>query len=496
MKENPKLYEINTIVWLDELSRRYGRALSMGTVPSEQWDILKNLGFDYIWLMGVWKRSKAGVEIFRNSPEWQSLKAGFDSALPGWTSDDVAGSPYSIASYVPDPMIGNREDLVAAKEDLHKHGMKLILDFVPNHTAPDHPWVLEHPDYYLQGTDDDLKRSPESFNQVKAGDRLMNIVRGKDPFFPPWSDTAQLNYFNPELRSAMISQLNEIAGYCDGVRCDMAMLVLNDIFDKNWGWAKEKSEYENPRTEFWQDARSALPDMILIAEAYWDTELRLQQMGFDYVYDKKLYDQVIGASASEVNHHLKSDVSYQKKLVRFIENHDEPRSAAVFGPDKLKAAAALLATLPGMKLYHHGQLEGKKIKIPMQLCRITDETADKELMDFYKKLLFITSQDIFSDGRWELKDVYSSGDESFKNLIAFVWASAKNEKLIVVNVNEYRSQGRISLKKEISGYGNYGLHDELNDLRYVRNGREMADPGLHVVLEVFQSHIFDISPNI
>jgi hypothetical protein len=327
---------------------------------------------------------------------------------------------------------------------------------------------------------------------MQKGKRTLYIARGKDPYFPPWPDTAQLNYFSRDARSALTAELKKIASHCDGVRCDMAMLVLNDIFDNTWGWARKDSGEHLP--EFWQEVRKEFPDFLLIAEAYWDKEWELQQLGFDYTYDKRLYDRLRSPSAREVNLHLTADVTYQKKLVRFIENHDEPRSAGVFEKEHLRAAAVLFATLPGMTFFHHGQIEGKKLHNPMLLSRVMDEPPDDEVKSIYEKVLSLTQSDAFRKGEWRLLEVRSAGDESFADLVAYQWKWNGQLKLVVVNLGGGYSQGRISLLKELTCDGDYALTDELNDRQYVRNGKEMAGPGLHVVLEGFQAHVFDVKP--
>ncbi|MDA8091428.1 MAG: alpha-amylase family glycosyl hydrolase [Nitrospiraceae bacterium] len=495
-KENPRLYEINTAPWLSEIAERYGKRFTIGAVPGAEWDALQQYGFDYVWLMGIWKRSKEGTRIFRQSPEWPPFKEYLDTILPGWKDDDVIGSAYSIAAYEPDPSVGTWEDITKARAELHKRGMGLILDFVPNHTAPDHPWVSEHPDYYFMADRSAFEQNPSLYSQIKSGDKTLYIARGKDPNFPPWSDTAQLDYFNPALRKALVSEIKKIAGYCDGLRCDMAMLVLNDIFARNWeGLAKTKNKeavQEKPEVEFWQQARAAVPGSILMAEAYWDTEWRLMEMGFDYMYDKILYDRLRYSAAHDIRLHLQADVGYQKKMVRFMENHDEPRSAEAFGPDRLRAAATLFSTLPGMKLYYHGQLEGKKIKLPVQLARTRAENPEKELQAFYERLLSITSQDSFHAGQWMLKAVFPFADGSDQNLIAYTWKSASRLKLVVINFDGSISQGRVPLKEEIDSGKDYLLIDELNGREYERKGADMADSGLHVILNGYQAHIFDI----
>jgi hypothetical protein len=244
--------------------------------------------------------------------------------------------------------------------------------------------------------------------------------------------------------------------------------------------------------EFWEQARRELPGFLLIAEAYWDTEWRLQQLGFDYVYDKRLYDRLLGASGRDVNLHLTADVSYQKKLIRFIENHDEPRSAGVFGKEHLRASAMLFSTLPGMTFYHHGQIEGRRIHVPMLLSRVMEESPDEEVKSFYEKLLSITGSDAYRKGEWRLLEARSAGDDSFENLVSYRWKWSDQLKLVVVNLGSGYSQGRLPLSQELTGDMDCLLIDELNDRQYVRNGKEMADPGLHVVLEGFQVHVFDV----
>lgn len=498
MKRNPRMYEVNAVTWLYELSVAHGRSFTIGNVPSEEWDRLKRLGFDYIWVMGVWKRSSAGIRIFQSEPEYEHFKAAFDSVLPGWSAqEDLVGSPYSIASYEPDPLVGNWDDIAAVREQLRSRGMGLILDFVPNHTGPDHPWIFEHPEYYIQVRESDYKANRNAYLPIHKDGKTLYIAHGKDPYFPPWTDTVQLNHFNPEMRAALVQELKRISEYCDGVRCDMAMLVLNDIFHRTWAWANRYSGLlEKPGGEFWKEIRSAVPELVLIAEAYWDTEDSLLSLGFDYVYDKRFYDQLRNALPGEFRSHLKSDASFQNKLVRFIENHDEPRSADVFGRQKLRAAAVLLLTLPGMRLCHHGQFEGKKIRLPVQLRRSRDEEPDIELQAFYEKLLKVTQLDLFSRGTWELKDISPAIDESFRNLVAFTWSMGKDMALAVVNLSGSYSQGRISLAREITDpVPDYLLVDELHEQVYKRNGGELIDPGLHVLLEGYQAHIFFIPGN-
>jgi hypothetical protein len=140
---HPFIYEINTWPWLAAISKDRGAAIDLGSVPDRYWDEIADLGFDGVWLMGVWQRSPAGVAIALSN---DGLRASFESALPDWQAEDVVGSPYCIRDYVVDDHLGGPDGLARAREALAARGMGLILDFVPNHVAPDHPWTTHKPE--------------------------------------------------------------------------------------------------------------------------------------------------------------------------------------------------------------------------------------------------------------------------------------------------------------------------------------------------------------
>jgi hypothetical protein len=237
---NPIIYEINAWVWLHELSQRYERSIKLATVPPEEWDGIAGLGVDAVWLMGVWERSPVGTQIAR---QHEDLQTEYQRVLADFSPEDVVGSPYCVHRYVVDEYLGGPEGLAAAREALAERNILLMLDFVPNHVALDHPWVFEHPEYLLQGDADDLAERPGEF--FEADGKV--FAHGRDPYFPPWTDTVQLSAFSSWLRQAVINTLREITDQCDGVRCDMAMLLIDRVFEQTWGHRAG----ERAASEFW-----------------------------------------------------------------------------------------------------------------------------------------------------------------------------------------------------------------------------------------------------
>ncbi len=478
----PVIYEINTWVWLNALSRRYQKPITLDAVPAADWDALAALGLDAVWLMGVWQRSPTGLALAMND---EGLVASFSAALPDMGVTDLAGSPYSVRGYEVDNQLGGRDGLAVARQELAARGLGLVLDFVPNHVAPDHPWVREHPDYFIRGDAADLARAPGEFFQADGA----IIARGRDPYFPPWPDVAQLNAFSPGLRAVTEATLLDIAGQCDGVRCDMAMLMTDDIFARTWG---ERAGPPLPDL-YWpsliDSVRLAHPEFTFIAEVYWDMEWAMQQEGFDYCYDKRLYDRLRDEGAEAVRTHLMADPAYQDRLVRFIENHDEERALVAFGPGRMRAAAVAACTLPGAKLFHEGQLDGRRVKLPVFLGRRPAEPPDLLLQTFYRQLLAALRMRALRDGRWRL--AYVAGDPkqaTHEQIVAWTWQDSAERVLVIVNLSDRAAQGRVQLVwPELAGQS-WVFADVLSGERYERSGDEILNTGLFVDLRPWGYH--------
>ena len=486
----PTIYEINTAVWLECLGRARGRPLKLGEVPPEKWDALAGLPVDAVWLMGVWQRSPEGLRIAESDP---SLDAGNRAALPDLKSNDVIGSPYCVREYVVDERFGGPGGLATARDQLASRGVGLILDYVPNHIAPDHPWTRERPDCLVAGTEEDLLEHPEAFIRTTGG---TIAARGRDPYFPPWPDVVQLNAYSPALRDAVAETLITIGAQCDGLRCDMAMLMTNDVFGRTWG----ERAGARPSEEYWPAliarVRREHPDLLFMAEAYWDMEWTLQQQGFDLCYDKRLYDRLAHDPPESVREHLQADGAYQERLVRFIENHDEPRAAATFSPEQARAAAVVMSTLQGARLYHDGQFEGRRTHIPVFLGRGPDERVDEGLRAFYRRLVRAVAEADLREGDWRLCDCTGWPDnDSYRRLVAWCWATPQSRHLVVVNLSEATAQARVHLPWADLTDQQWLLEDRLSGIRFDRAGDELGSEGLYVALEPWASHFLAVAPH-
>ncbi len=495
---NPMLYQINTRVWLTALGQSLGRPATLDDIPDTELDRLAETGFDWIWFLSVWQTGPAGRDVSRGNPEW---RRGFANTLPDLRDEDICGSGFAIRGYTVSSTMGGDGALARLRERLRQHGLRLLLDYVPNHMALDHPWVEEHPDFFIAGSVDDLAREPHNYVRLQSSRGDVILAHGRDPYFPGWPDSLQLNYGNPKLHEAMLAELVQVAGKCDGLRCDMAMLILPEVFEHTWGIRPEP---------FWPRAIPAVhekhADFLFLAEVYWDLEWTLQQQGFDYTYDKRLYDRLREGKPRPVRDHLRAGLDFQSRLARFLENHDEPRAAATFAPGKHQAAAILTFLAPGMRFLHQGQLEGLKKHIPVHLCRGPDEPVDPAVQEFYARLLAVLKEPVVRQGSWQMLDCAPAWQDNWTwdDFIAYAWqagppvadAPGSSKLLIAVNYAPNRAQCFVRLPFTNLQGKQFRLKDLMGSACYERHGNDLSSRGLYLDLPAWGYHVFQVQEHV
>jgi glycosidase len=486
MPRYPSLYQVNTRVCLTTLSETLGRSATLDDVPDAELDRLAAQGFDWVWLLSVWRTGPAAQQISRTNPEWRDE---YKQTLPDLREDDIAGSGFAITGYSVHSSLGGDAALARIRERLRRRGMRLMLDFVPNHTAPDHPWVEAHPEYYVAGTEADLRQAPQNYTRIRSRQGDQRLALGRDPHFAGWPDTLQLDYSNPATQAAMRDELLRIAGQCDGVRCDMAMLVLPEVFERTWG---RRAPLFWPETT--RRVREQVPGFCFMAEVYWNLEWSMQQQGFDYAYDKRLLDRLRAGQARPVREHLRAGLDYQDRLARFMENHDEARAAATFEPERHQAAAIVTYLSPGLRFFHQGQLEGRKKHISPHLVRAPGEPTDEVVQQFYERLLALLCDAVFRDGSWHLLECASAweGNWTWDCCIAWMWTGATGERrLVVVNYAGNQSQCYVRLPAPAAGIVRF--RDLLGTLAFARDGHELDARGILLDIPPWGHHVFEVT---
>jgi len=492
MKRRPLLYQLNTRVLLNERGRVLGRPATLDDLPDALLDEAAAAGFDWVWPLGVWRTGPAARAVSLDRADW---RAGFLEDLPDLRDEDITGSPFAIQAYEARPEYGGETALARLRARLARRGLALMLDFVPNHVSPDHPWVASHPEWLIEGREEDLAREPQ--NWIRLGGRV--LAHGRDPYFPGWPDTVQLDYRHPGLRAAMVEELRRVAARCDGVRCDMAMLLLPEVFARTWGERPSPRDGAAPAGgSFWPQAigevRRERPGFVLLAEVYWDLEWALQQQGFDFTYDKRLYDRLRAGAAGPVREHLQADPGFQERSARFLENHDEPRAAATFPPDQHRAAAVVAFVAPGLRFLQEGQLDGRTVHVSMHLGRRRDEPVDTGLRAFYQRLLAALARPEAHDGAWRLRDCRAAwpGNPTSGQFLVQSWEAPAGRLLACVNYGPTRGQ----CWADATFAGLEGRQVVLSDLlgpdRYERDGSGLAHEGLYLDMPAWGHHVFEV----
>ncbi|MBA3846668.1 MAG: alpha-amylase [Planctomycetes bacterium] len=409
-------YELNVRTWRSERTAELGRPANLDDLPHEFLDRLVEQGFTWLYLLGVWTTGPRSVQVSRQD---QHLRHYLATVLPSFSDEDITGSPFAVQAYTVPDALGGDDALERLRSRAQSSGLSLMLDFVPNHIGLDHPWAVEHPEYCVQGDEWLLRQNPDAY--VRIGGRI--LAHGRDPFFAPWRYTLQLDYSNDRLHEEMMKTASAVAARCDGIRCDVAMLLLPDVFANTW---------KRQIKPFWraclERVRAEHPGTLFMAEVYWNREYELQQAGFDFTYDKILYDRLLASDAEAIRGHLRATADYQGHCVRFLENHEEQRASAKFADaNHHRGALFLTGMVPGMLLCHCGQEEGRRLHNALHAARRPPENGSELHRGAYDELMHLLAEPARHDGAWRLLEPKGGGP-----LIGCLWSLAQYHSLLLI----------------------------------------------------------------
>jgi glycosidase len=544
----------NTYVWLDQLSKKHKRSIGrLDEIPDEELDLLAGWGFTGLWLIGLWERSAASKRI---------------KQIMG--NPDAVASAYSLHGYGIASDLGGDAALHNLKERAWRRGIRLASDMVPNHVGIDSEWVMNHPDWFVSLDYSPFPsysfNGPDLSNDGRVGifiedhyyarsdaavvfkrvDRWTGgeqyIYHGNDGTSLPWNDTAQLNYLKPEVREAVIQTILHVARQFSIIRFDAAMTLAKKHYQRLWfpepgtgGAIASRAEHGLTRQqfdaampiEFWREVvdRAAVeaPDTLLLAEAFWLMEgYFVRTLGMHRVYNSAfmnmLRDEDNAKYRSVIKNTLEFDPEILKRYVNFMNNPDERTAVDQFGKgDKYFGICTLLATLPGLPMFGHGQVEGFAEKYGMEFRRAYwDEQPDGYLVERHARQVFplLHRRYLFAEVRdFLLYDFYTPGGHVDENVFAHS-NRAGDQRGLVVYHNKFastrgwirvsaayavKSGGERTLAQRSLGEG-LGLRadgdhftlfrDHVTDLEYIRSNRELFDQGLYVELDAYQCHVF------
>ncbi|MBI5813527.1 MAG: alpha-amylase [Meiothermus silvanus] len=544
----------NTFVWLDQLSKKYARPITtLDQIPEEELDILASWGITALWLIGLWERSAASKRI---------------KQMMG--NPDAVASAYSLYDYVIAKELGGEAALDVLRQKAWKRGIRLASDMVPNHTGIDSKWVIEHPDWFISlpyppypnytFSGPDLSSDPrvgifledhyydksDAAVVFKRVDRRSGEVRyiyhGNDGTAMPWNDTAQLNYLNPEVREAVIQTIVHVARQFPLIRFDAAMTLAKRHIQRLWWpepggspWgpaipsraehAMTKEEFDRlmPK-EFWREVvdRCAVeaPDTLLLAEAFWMMEgYFVRTLGMHRVYNSAFMNMLRDEKNGEYRAIMKNTLEFEpeilKRFVNFLNNPDEKTAVEQFGKgDKYFGVMTLCATLPGLPMVGHGQVEGFTERYGMEYRRAYyDETPDQGLIQYHyqqifplfkRRYLFAEVENFvlydFSSGGSVNEDVfaYSNRQQGERSLIVYHNKNVQTKGWVHTSVAQTvkTGEGREMLKRTLGqglglSFDTWAIfRDMVSGLEYLRSSRQLHEQGLYLELGPYQRHVF------
>jgi glycosidase len=542
----------NAYVWLDQLSALYGRPITtLDQIPDAELERLSGWGFTGLWLIGVWERSRASARIKRMMGD-----------------HDAVASAYSLLDYRIADDLGGEPAFLELKDSAWRHGIRMATDMVPNHMGIDSRWVLEHPDWFIG-----LEQSPfpaysftgsDLCDDERVGvyleDRYWNrtdaavvfkrvdhwtgaeryIYHGNDGTSMPWNDTAQLDYRDPAVREAVIQTILHVARLSPIIRFDAAMTLTKKHYQRLWfpepgsgGDIPSRAEYGMTRSEFdvampqefWREVVDRIaeeaPDTLLLAEAFWLLEgYFVRSLGMHRVYNSAFMNMLRDERNADYRRLITSTLEFDpqilKRYVNFMSNPDERTAVDQFGSDdKYFGVATMMATLPGMPMFGHGQIEGLAEKYGMEFRRPRwDEQPNHDLVRRHEHQLFplLARRQVFAevDG-FVLYDFERSDGSVDDNVFAYSNRFQGQRSLVVYHNRYAETAGRIRISVAVPGRDGsdavrYGLstglelssqpdslvvfRDAVSGLEHIHRCGDLFDHGLELQLKAYELHVF------
>jgi len=542
----------STYVWLAQMSRQYGRRIArLDEIPDEELAVLARRGLNSLWLIGVWERSRASKTI---------------KQLCG--NADAVASAYSLYDYAIAEDLGGEAAYTNLRDRAYHHGIRLASDMVPNHMGIDSPWVVEHPDWFMSRQDSpypaysfngpdlsqdgrvEIKIEDHYFEQSDAAvvfrrrDRQSGetryIYHGNDGTSFPWNDTAQLDYLNAAVREQVIQTILHVARLFPVIRFDAAMTLAKRHFHRLWfpgpgtsGAIPSRAEYGMSQAEFsrcmphefWREVvdrvAAEVPGTLLLAEAFWLMEgYFVRTLGMHRVYNSAfmvmLRDEENAKYRSVIKNTLEFDPDIMKRYVNFMSNPDERTAIDQFGKgDKCFGVTAMMATLPGLPMFGHGQIEGFTEKYGMEYQRPRyDENPDRWMVERHEREIapLLHRRRLFAEsGNFRLYDFFRDNGSVDENVFAYSNRSGGERALVVYNNRYGQSHGTIDYSAAYADKGANQLRqqrlreglglsdnssvilacrDSLTGLQYLRRASDLAGRGLTLDLHAYQCHVF------
>jgi hypothetical protein len=495
-RERALAYQVDARVWLGEERQRLKRPVMLDSIPASTLDAVADLGFRWLWLVGLWETSLASRGVSRRS----ALRLEeFREALPDLTLEDIVGSPHAVKEYRVSPELGGEEALEALRADLAQRDLRLLVDFVGNHVGLDHPWALGHPEFFIQGSEDDAARSPGAFWRVPGGHWL---AHGAGPDSSPWPDTLQLNHRHSGLRAALWMEIEKVAAMADGIHCVNAALVSPDSISRTWGERAVPADGTPPaRGPFWSEAISRIraihPRFVFACDAQSGQLAAQEEESCDYLSDAPLRDALQLEDASLVRRCLSGQMGGGNRWLRSLESYGGARAAQAFRPEVLPAAALIEYMAPGLGAFQDGQIDGRRKGHNMHLSRRPEEPGDRELRGFHEALLEVLRRPEVDLGQWELLEARPAweGNSTWESFIIGLHRGSSRELLLsAVNFGPKQAQCFVDLSCLDPAGREWAFQDLLSVAMYVRDGADLAARGLYLDLPPWDYNVFEVTP--